>query len=236
MISVIVPTYNERKNLEELAERVFKALNKVSLSGELIIVDDNSADGTGELAEELKKKFNITVLRRKGKKGLASAVLDGFKIAKGDIFCVMDADLSHPPEAIPILYEVIKKEEAEIAVGSRLVPGGGSTNWPWYRKIVSQVARLLAKPLTNVKDLTSGYFMAKKSVVDGAALNPIGFKILLEILAKGNYNKATEIPIVFVNREGGKSKLGTKEIFEYLKQVYVLYIDMLQGKIKRKGR
>ena len=236
MISIVVPTYNERKNLEELVERISKTLNNASLSFELIIIDDNSPDGTGELAEGFKKKFNIAVLHRKGKKGLASAVLDGFKIAKGDIFCVMDADLSHPPEVIPRLYEAIKSEKAEIAVGSRLVAGGGSTDWPWYRKIVSYVARAFARPLTNVKDSTSGYFMVKKSVIEGVALSPIGFKILLEILAKGNYNKATEVPIVFANREGGESKLGTKEIFEYLKQASMLYIDMLQGKIKRKGR
>ena len=140
----------------------------------------------------------------------------------------MDADLSHKPEDIPSLYNVMDK--ADIAIGSRLVKGGGSTNWPLYRRFVSFVARSLARPLTDVKDLTSGFFMLKKPVIKGRSFNPIGFKILLEILAKGNYNKALEVPIVFVDREGGKSKMGPREVLDYLKQLSILYFEKIKGK------
>ncbi|MCX5726031.1 MAG: polyprenol monophosphomannose synthase [Candidatus Saganbacteria bacterium] len=235
MISIIVPTYNERENIFELVERVFRTLDGASLKGELIVVDDNSPDGTAALASSLKGKFNIEVLRRKGKMGLASAVLEGFKAAKGDILCVMDADLSHPPEVIPEMFGLIESGKGEIAIGSRLVKGGGSTYWPASRKIVSLVARVIAMPLTDVRDSTSGYFMLKRSVVDRAKLNPIGFKILLEILARGDYNKVLEVPITFVDREGGRSKMGAVEILEYLGQLGILYFDLLRGKFRKKG-
>ncbi|MFC1560229.1 polyprenol monophosphomannose synthase [Candidatus Margulisiibacteriota bacterium] len=225
MLSIIVPTYNERKNIEELTKRVFNTLKPHYVSYELIIVDDNSPDGTAVFAESLKSKYDIKVISRPEKISLASAVISGFKAASGNIFCVIDADLSHPPEALFEMYKMIDKEGADVVVGSRLVSGGGAQKWPWYRKIVSMVAQSFARPLTKVKDNTSGFFMLKKEVVDGVKLNPIGFKILLEVLAKGNYDKAVEYPIIFADREGGKSKLGVRQVFEYLKQLGLIYLD-----------
>lgn len=216
MLSIIIPTLNERNNLEELISRIRKA---VSADTEIIIVDDNSKDGTVELA----KSLGLTVLARPGKLGLSSAVIDGFKIAKGDILAVMDADLQHPPEVLPKMLEWINSGKAELIIGSRLVPGGGSKDWPWYRKIISLVARIPAMPLTKVKDLTSGLFMLKREVIDGVVLNPIGFKIGLEIICKGKYSKIEEYPIMFGDRHGGQSKLGNKQIFEYLIQLIELY-------------
>ncbi len=220
MLSIIIPTLNERNNLEELCDRIFKVVPKDS---ELILVDDNSKDGTIELAKVLFEKYPITIIARPRKLGLSSAVIDGFKIAKGEILAVMDADLQHPPEVLPKMLDWINNGKAELIIGSRLVPGGGSKDWPWYRKIISLVARIPAMPLTKVKDLTSGLLVLKKKVVAGVKLNPIGFKIGLEIICKGKYSKVSEFPIMFGERHGGQSKLGNKQIFEYLVQLRQLY-------------
>jgi dolichol-phosphate mannosyltransferase len=236
MLSIIVPTYNESKNLEELLTRLFTALKPNYTPYEVLVVDDNSPDGTAQVAEALKSKFELKVIKRPRKIGLASAVLNGFKLATGDILCVMDADLSHPPEVIPEMYKAISSGDADLVIGSRCIEGGGATNWPWFKRFGSTFAQMLAKPITHVNDSTSGFFMIKRSVLEGADINPIGFKILLEILAKGNYSKAKEIAIVFNDREGGRSKLGTKQTMEYLKQLGLMYYGIFTGKIKRRKK
>ena len=236
MLSIIVPTYNESRNIENLLTRIFTALKPNYTPYEVLVIDDNSPDGTAQIAEALKSKFDLRVVKRPRKIGLASAVLNGFKLATGDILCVMDADLSHPPEAIPEMYKAISGGDIEVVIGSRCVEGGGSTNWPLYRRLGSEFAQFLARPITNVNDNTSGFFMIKRSVLEGADINPIGFKILLEILAKGNYSRVAEVPIVFNDREGGKSKLGMKQTFEYLKQLGLIYYGMFTGKIKRRDK
>lgn len=233
MLSVIVPTYNESKNIEELLSKIFASLKPSYTPYEVIIIDDNSPDRTADIADALKSKFDLRVVRRPRKISLASAVINGFKVASGDVFCIMDADLSHPPEAIPLLYKEISAG-ADIVIGSRCIPEGGATNWPWYRRFGSKFAQMLARPITSVNDNTSGFFMVKRSVVEGIDINPIGFKILLEILAKGNYSKVKEVPIIFNDRGGGKSKLGIKQVFEYLKQLGLIYAGILTGKIKRR--
>jgi dolichol-phosphate mannosyltransferase len=233
MLSIIVPTYNESKNIEELLTRLFTVLKPNYTQYEVIVVDDNSPDGTAEIAEALKSKFDLKVVKRPRKISLASAVLNGFKMSSGDVLCVMDADLSHPPEAIPGMFKEIAAG-AEVVVGSRCVPEGGATNWPWYRRFISEFAQSLAKPITHINDSTSGFFMIKRSVLEGADINPIGFKILLEILTKGKYSAAREVPIVFNDRGGGKSKLGSRQVLEYLKQLGLIYYGIITGKIKRR--
>lgn len=222
MLSIVVPTYNESKNIEELITSVFSTLNKAGIAGELIIVDDGSPDGTDQLVVKMAQRYPVRLIQRDAKKGLASAVMEGFSAAKYEIVCAMDADLSHPVEVLPALYEKVANN-FDISVGSRLVPGGSSEDWTLHRKFISAFARSLAVPLTTVKDLTSGYFMLKRSVIEGVRLNPIGFKILLEILVKGRYQKAAEVPIVFKDRKGGKSKMGLKQQWEYLQQLVDLY-------------
>lgn len=223
MISIIVPTYNESKNIEELTRSIFATLNQSGIDGELIVVDDGSPDGTGKMVLKLAEHYPVRLIQRGGKKGLASAVLEGFNAAKYKIICAMDADLSHPVEVLPALYREVAEKGHDISVGSRLVPGGNSEDWTFHRKLISAAARSIAVPLTSVKDLTSGYFVLKRDAIDGVELNPIGFKILLEILVKGNYKSATEIPIVFRDRKGGKSKMGLKQQWEYLQQLADLY-------------
>jgi dolichol-phosphate mannosyltransferase len=228
MLSIIIPTYNEKKNLAELVDR----LKNISPEAEIIIIDDNSPDGTGEFARHL----GLKVLIRPGREGLASAVLEGFKLARGDILCVMDADLSHPPEILPEMLRLIKSGSADLVVGSRLVRGGGTPRWAWYQRLISDLARWPARLLTDIKDVTSGFFMVKRAAIEGIKINPIGYKILLEILAKGKFQKAVEVPIIFADRTGSKSKMGLRATGEYLLQLTMLYGDKLLGKLKERRK
>lgn len=220
---MIVPTYNERENVGELISRVNSACSQHNMPVEMVIVDDNSPDGTGDAAEAMGKQYNVKVLRRAGKLGLSSAVLEGFKAASGEILVVMDADLSHPPEKVPELVKKIESGEAEMVVGSRYTHGGAVENWPFYRKVISRTATLLARGLTKVKDPMSGFFALKKEVIDGVTLNPVGYKIGLEILVKGKHSRVAEVPITFADRKAGKSKMGGTEILKYIDHVSMLY-------------
>ena len=179
---MIIPTYNELGNLEELVRRTSSACSHTGMNFEIIIVDDNSPDGTGARAEEMGETFSVKVVHRAGKLGLSTAVMDGFKVARGSIFVVMDADLSHPPEKISEMVERIAKGGADMVIGSRYVEGGHVENWPFHRRMISKTATLLARGLTKVKDPMSGFFAIKKEVWEGVELIPIGYKIGLEIL------------------------------------------------------
>ena len=185
---------------------------------ELIIVDDGSPDGTADLAESYAPAHPVRVVRRPGKAGLASAVLAGFREARGDVLLVMDADLSHPPEAVPSLVTAIDGG-ADLAVGSRYVRGGGTKDWPLKRRIVSRAACLMGNVLVPVRDCTSGFFAIRRSAIEGVKLNPIGFKIGFEVMARAKYKKVVEVPYVFRDRELGKSKFGRREILQYLVQL-----------------
>ncbi len=230
-ISIIVPTYNERENLPILVERIARSLS--GLEYELIIVDDNSPDGTGRLAEELAQRFPLRVVHREGKKGLASAVAEGLKHASGDILGVMDADLQHPPEVVPQLIRALEK--ADVAIASRYVRGGGTEGWTISREIISRVAKFIPRipfaQVRGIKDPLSGFFALRKGVVEGVKLDPIGFKILLEILVRGKYEHVTEVPFVFRGRERGKSTFTLKEQVNYLRHVWRL--AWTQGEVLR---
>lgn len=220
-LSIIVPTYNEAENLERLVDGIFKTLR--SSNFELIIVDDNSPDGTGKLADELaSKNRNIIVVHRPGKLGLGTAILDGVAVSRGEIIGVIDADLQHPPEVLKTMLERAE-EGADIVVASRYVDGGRVEGWSWLRKIISKgalwLSHLFLPQTKNVKDTLSGYFLFKKDVIKDATIDVKEFKLLIEILAKGRYEKVVEVPYTFRARIAGKSKLGTKQIFSYVKQL-----------------
>lgn len=228
-LSLIIPTYNEAKNIPLLIKQIYEVFKNNNLIGEIIIVDDDSPDKTWTIAESIAKKINdekiqIKVLRRKGEKGLSSAVIDGISISKFDIIGIMDADLSHPPQKIIDLLKPIIEGEAEITIGSRYIKGGKIENWPLKRKLMSRIACLFALPITKIKDPMSGFIMFKKSVIDEVTLNPIGFKIGLEIIAKGKYNNIIEIPITFKDRKYGTSKLKACTVFNYFEQIIKLYL------------
>jgi len=219
MLSVIVPTYNERENIIELIERIELALK--DLKFEVIVVDDNSPDGTADAAEELNKAYgNVRVHRRPGKMGLASAIMDGINLAKSDVAAVIDADLQHPPEVLPEMFRKIM-EGNDLVIASRYVEGGGIEGWGLGRRLVSKgatwLAHFLISKTKNVKDVMSGYFMLRKSVVEGMKLTSKGYKILLEILANGKYRSVVEVPYTFKPRLRGESKLKFNEILNYIR-------------------
>ncbi|MEM2703217.1 MAG: polyprenol monophosphomannose synthase [Candidatus Bathyarchaeia archaeon] len=217
-LSLIVPTYNEAENIQEFIRRVETALGGIPF--EIIIVDDNSPDGTAKLAKELNREYgNIRVLQRRGKLGLGSAVFDGFKMAKSDVLAVLDADLQHPPELLLKMYAKILQGYS-LAIASRYVDGGGVKGWSSMRKIVSlgatKLAHLLIPKTRIVKDPMSGFFIVRKECIRDFKPSSNGFKILLEILVKGKFSSIAEIPYIFQPRLNGKSKLSIEENLRYL--------------------
>ncbi len=223
-ISIIVPTYNERESIVNFLEETITQLSLNNITADVIVVDDNSPDGTADLVENFSKNHNNVILaKRKGKMGLASACIHGFNLSEGKIIGVMDGDLSHAPKALPYLLNPLIYNFCDITVGSRYIPGGRVLNWPLRRYIISRSAGFLGSMLTTVKDVTSGFFFFKREVIENINLDPIGFKICLEILVKGNYQTIMEVPFTFSDRVTGKSKMGMKEIFFYLQHLHRLY-------------
>ena len=222
-LAIIVPTYNEKENLPELVERIDTVCTSRDIDYEIIVVDDDSPDGTAQVAKEFSSRYPVKVIIRKWDRGLATAAVRGMTVADSNLLLVMDADLSHAPEAIPDLLEPILQGEADLTVGSRYVEGGKIGNWSFFRRLTSRVAILLARPLTSVRDITSGFFCLKRFVIVGSGLSPVGYKIGLEIMVKGKYSKVKEVPITFVDRGQGKSKFGLREQINYMRHLLHLY-------------
>lgn len=222
-VSIVVPTYNERARLGELVVAVFAVFDRHRLDGELVIVDDHSPDGTGALADDLATRHRIRVVHRPGKLGLGTAVIDGFKIASGDVLGVMDADLSHPPDVLPRLLSALAEHDADLAIASRYVPGGATKNWPFVRRAMSRFACLLARSVTSARDATSGYFLIRREAVRGVEISAGGFKICLELLIRGRVRSVVEVPYEFVDRAAGESKMSWREATGYFKQVAALW-------------
>jgi dolichol-phosphate mannosyltransferase len=221
LTTVIVPTYNEADNLPLLVKRVLAALP----ASEIVVVDDASRDGTPEVARELARTCPVRLVERVDERGLSTAVLRGMKEARTDVCVVMDADLSHPPEAIPKLVEAVR-DGADVAVGSRYVAGGDIDDWPLFRRLASRAGTILARPLTKVRDPMAGFFCLRRSLVAGVPLKPRGFKILLEILARTGTDRTVEVPIHFEDRAAGASKFDSRQRREFLRQVWTLYRDV----------
>lgn len=225
-ISIIVPTFKEVENIPILTERVHKAMIESNFTYELIIVDDNSQDGSEDTVSRLAAMgFNVRVIIRKNERGLSSAVLRGLTEAKGEIYICMDADLSHPPETIPLMAQKILKDDAEFVVGSRYIKGGViDSKWTLYRWLYSKVATMLARPFTNIKDPMSGFFALPAKVFKRSdQLNAIGYKIGLELIVKSRCHTVIEVPIYFSDRIYGVSKLDSKEILNYLRLISKLW-------------
>ena len=233
-LSVGIPTYNEAKNIETLIVRVHEALKKHNIREEIIIVDDSSPDGTARLADKMAKDYPVRVYVRTRREGPGPAILDGIRLAAAPVACIMDADLSHPPEALPEMFRLIKEGKALLVVGSRHVRGGGTSQWIWYRKFFSWGARMLGRFLTPVNDLTAGYFMFDKRILEGAEIDPIGCKVGLELMVKGNHQgKVAEFPIVFRERAAGESKMGWRETRQYLHHLASLILWKLARPFKK---
>ncbi|MEM2062124.1 MAG: glycosyltransferase family 2 protein [Candidatus Nitrosocaldus sp.] len=235
LLSIIIPTYNEAENIPNLLRSIRDGLHtflkQLNVMAEIIIVDDDSPDGTADVVEQHSKhiasegRFNIKVLRRYGRRGLLSAVLDGLKAAKGSNVVVMDADLSHPPALIPAMLDELIQDRCDLVIASRYVDGGSVENWSMKRKALSVSANMIARMILNlnVKDAVSGFFACKRWVLEGIEFTTSGYKILLEVLVKVNNIRVKEIPYTFVNRSHGKSKFSTKIAIDYLRAVWLLY-------------
>lgn len=219
LISIVVPTYNERESLPELFERLDAALAKVGDRHEIVVVDDDSPDGTWRVAEQLAGDHPVRVIRRTQERGLATAALAGARAADGDTVVVMDADLQHPPETVPHLVEAIEAG-ADVAVGSRRVADGSMATMGPLRRSISWGAELLARTLfrrvRGIGDLQSGFFAVRREVFEDAELDPRGYKILLELLVVGAWDEAVEVGYVFEDRKHGASKLGADDVVDYV--------------------
>lgn len=218
-VSIVIPTYNEKENLSPLLSELFNYVDRDKFEAEIIIVDDNSPDGTGDVAEKLKSQYNIKVIHRAGKLGLGSAVREGFAAANGEIIGVMDADLSHDPAYLNKMLDAVSEGGADIVIGSRFQETSVVEGWKWWRRLISETGVFLTRVLTGVRDPLSGYFFFQKCVIDGVQLDTTGYKILLEILIKGKYKKAKEIPFRFRIRKFSTSKLDRKEYWLFLSQI-----------------
>jgi dolichol-phosphate mannosyltransferase len=224
LVSVIVPTYNERDNIVPLLDQVRAVL--AGRAFEVLVVDDDSPDATWQVAEAYGGAHpEVSVLRRQGKRGLSAAIVEGFDRARGAVLAVMDADLSHDPALLPALVDAVEGG-ADIAVGSRRIPGGGADVWPWHRRLGSEVATGLARRGLGVRlaDPMSGYFALRRGVFDAVRhrIAPRGYKILLEIVARADPRAIVELPYVFRDRRQGVSKMTVRVALAYLASLWGL--------------
>tara|TARA_E500000305_G_scaffold108915_1_gene112380 strand:+ start:8389 stop:9528 length:1140 start_codon:yes stop_codon:yes gene_type:complete len=225
-LSIIVPTYCEADNLTVLIPRVNRVLTEAELDAEIIVVDDDSPDETIQVCEELAEICPLRLITRKNERGLSTAVIAGLNAASGGILLVMDADLSHPPEKIPELVSALNQRQADFVIGSRYVEGGTTDqSWGWFRKWNSRVATWLSRPFTSARDPLAGFFAIKRQTYLKARqiLNPVGYKIGLELIVKCRCQNVVEIPIEFTDRVAGSSKLSFKEQLRYLKHLKRLF-------------
>jgi dolichol-phosphate mannosyltransferase len=222
-VSIVVPTFREAESLPSLIDRVALLRAEQLPSLELLIVDDDSQDGTEALMAARDEPW-VQLLVRKHDRGLSQAVLFGLSRARGQQLVVMDADLSHPPEVIPIMLEAIA-DGADFVVGSRYVEGGTTADdWGVLRYLNSKVATLLARPLTRLTDPMSGFFALPRAVYERADHpNPLGYKIGLELVVRCRCRDVREIPIHFSNRLLGESKLTLGQQLLYLRHLARLY-------------
>jgi dolichol-phosphate mannosyltransferase len=232
-LSMVVPTYNESKNVSEMVRRLTALLDgPLGKTYEIIVVDDNSPDRTWEVAQSLTAQYpQLRVMRRQGERGLSTAVIRGWQAARGEILAVIDADLQHPPEVTMGLWQEIERG-AEIAVASRHIEGGGVSDWSFIRRVVSRVAQMIGLVLLpgvvgRVSDPMSGFFMLRRSAISGVELQPLGYKILIEVLGRGRFRWIGEVPYVFRERVEGESKATGKIYIDYLRHLLRLRLSTL---------
>ncbi len=231
-VSLVTPTYNERENIGPLCEEIFGLLAGVpDIDLELIVVDDNSPDGTGAAADALAARYPVRVIHRAGKLGLGSAVMAGFALSERPYLGVIDADLSHDPAILPDLIHGLR--DYDLTVGSRFGATSRVEKWAWHRKLISHLGVGAARALTGVEDPLSGYFFLHRNVLGDFRLTSTGYKILLEILVKGRYRRHLSIPFVFRNRQFSQSKLNWREHMLFLKQI--LLFSLTRSRHRRSG-
>jgi len=233
-VSLVLPTYNEGKNIAEVIAQLVRVLDSVpNLQYEIIVVDDDSPDRTWEIALGLTDEFpQLRVIRRQDERGLSTAVIRGWQIAQGRILAVMDADLQHPPEVVANLCKEMIRG-ADLGIASRHVEGGGVSDWSLARRIISRGAQmigfmLLPEVIGRISDPMSGFFMIRRSSIQDRKLSPLGYKILVEVLGRGKVSWISEVPYTFRERVEGSSKLTNRIYLEYFQHLFRLRLYLLQ--------
>lgn len=230
-ILIVIPTYNEIENIKKLINSIFSINNNYNI----IIIDDNSPDGTADTVTNLKKELtNLFLIKRAGKLGLGTAYITGMKYGienNYDIIVTMDADFSHDPKYLPDVINLLS--ENDIGIGSRYVNGGGTRNWGIHRKILSRTANFIAKLVLGIKsnDNTAGFRAYKKEILQKIDFNKIksnGYSFLIEMIYTCQLNNAKvgETPIIFVDRAEGTSKISKQEIFKAIKTIFTLRVKL----------
>jgi dolichol-phosphate mannosyltransferase len=239
-VVVCLPTYNERDNLEPMVRALDDVFRRQELDARVLVIDDSSPDGTGELADRLTGEFRfLSVLHRPKKEGLGPAYLAGFVWAlatDADRIVEMDCDFSHDPEDLPRL--IAATENAYLSLGSRYVQGGGTRNWGLARRAVSRFGSFYARILLGVgiRDLTGGFKCFRRSVLEGIGLERIStkgyaFQIETTYRALKVGSRVVEVPIVFSEREAGKSKMSRGIVLEAVTKVPALRLRALMGRL-----
>ncbi|GAB4301794.1 MAG: glycosyltransferase [Oscillatoriaceae cyanobacterium] len=230
--SLILPTYQESKNIPQIVALLTQLLNeRMPGKYELIVVDDNSPDKTWEVAQSLMPVYpQLRVMRRQKERGLSTAVIRGWQAARGEILGVIDADLQHPPEVLLQMLDAMDNG-ADLVVASRHVEGGGVSDWSFIRRFLSRGAQtlgLIVLPgvIGRVSDPMSGYFMVRREAIAGKTMNPLGYKILIETIGRGNIGPIAEVGYVFQERQAGESKVTWKQYVEYLGHLVRLRLDL----------
>ena len=226
-LSIVLPTLNEAQNIEAMIRAATEILERPQIGYELIVVDDDSPDGTWSRALKLSESLpRLRVMRRVNERGLATAVLRGWQAAQGDVLGVLDADLQHPVETIPKLWTQIESG-ADLAVASRHVPGGGISAWSWRRKLISRAAQgiglvVLPEVVGRLRDPMSGYLLVRRDKLAGVTMKPRGYKVLVEILARGRIESIAEVGYVFQERLEDRSKITWRSYRDYLLHLAML--------------
>jgi dolichol-phosphate mannosyltransferase len=246
-LSIIIPTYNESENILKLIEAIKSNLPS-NIITEIVVVDDNSPDGTGKIVENYvnnhisiddipsQQQFHfkvdknqtcmVKIIHRKNKTGLIPAILEGIESSKGEDILIMDADFSHPPETIPRLVEELRQDPNCIVIASRYISHGSIVGWPYKRRVISRGAAKIARHGLNVRNVTdpmSGFFAFPRHVIKNVKFDTKGFKILLEILVKSRDIRVKEVPYTFHDRKSGQSKMNFNVILDYAGAVWQLY-------------
>jgi len=228
-LALIIPTLREVDNIGVLLYHVISVLDPIGFPFEIVVVDDDSQDGTEAAVNAISKQDpRVRLLIRKGERGLSGAVLYGWIRTDAAILGVMDADLQHPPDVLPKLLAAMR-EGADLAIGSRYTEGGGFGAWNVFRKFISASATRITWPLqrpgVRATDPMSGLFMVRRACIEQVPLQRAGFKLLLDVLVRGRIRSVKEVPFTFALREKGVSKASLKVGWDYARLLLSLYAE-----------
>jgi len=233
-LALVIPTLCEAENIGGLLDHVRRVLDPLKINYEIVVVDDDSSDGTGAVVSAISAQDGrVRLLVRKGQRGLSGAILYGWKNTDADVLGVMDADLQHPPELLPQLVAAIGSGR-DVAIGSRYTPGGETGSWNPARKLLSAAAVWVTWPLqkrrVRAKDPMSGFFLVRRHSVEKIDFMPTGFKLLLEVLVRGQIESIEEVPFAFGLRYRGASKANFRVGWDYARLLARLYAGKVKGR------